>query len=361
MKLGRLTAIMARLALGLITHTGGVGAEEGSRFGINVHAPAGQHLELLFDKVEAAGLGWVRVDFIWAAVEMVPGLYDWRLYDDLVAAARARGLTVLALIAFTPAWATDGPEFSGVPRQVSDWEDFCFRAAERYRGSIDHWEVWNEPNLDHFWDGSRSQYMDLILRPAADAIRAANLEARIGAPALAHLVSGDADWYRWLLDVVEQAGDRLDFVTHHAYDGDGPADVTEKLDANTLFGSTPALWDLVSPSLEEVLREGGWFGRPVWLTETGWDSEAVGEQRQASHYLGLLDRWFTGEESRDWIEKVLFYELEDAPPGLPQFGILRSDASEKPAYEAYRRFVTGLLFSDGFEGGNTSRWSHVAR
>jgi hypothetical protein len=34
-------------------------------YGINVHAPAGERLHFLFDKVQAAGIGWVRIDFRW--------------------------------------------------------------------------------------------------------------------------------------------------------------------------------------------------------------------------------------------------------------------------------------------------------
>src|SRR3954449_5242325 len=76
--------------------------------GVNIHAPQGPELASQLDRVKAAGLGWVRIDFIWAAVETRKGKYDWRAYDALAAAARARGLQVFATIAYTPAWATDG-------------------------------------------------------------------------------------------------------------------------------------------------------------------------------------------------------------------------------------------------------------
>src|SRR5262245_14745292 len=312
-----------------------------SAFGINVHAPQGEALAAQLDRARAAGIGWVRIDFIWALVEPARGKYDWRLYDAIAAAAKARGLQVFATLAYTPGWATDGPAITGVPRNPEDWRRLCFRAAKRYRGKILYWGLWNEPNLPRFWSGSRQQYVDVILKVGADAIHAGNPDAQVGGPDLAHLTAGDADWYDWLRRTLLEAGDRLDFITHHLYDTDGNRDVTARLEASTLFGSKPSFWDAVAPSVKEVLKDTGWLGRkPFWLTETGWESARVSEARQAQYYSGLLGDWFTGRAGRDWIQKIFFYELLDAPaPDGLTWGILRADGSPKPAYEAYRGFI----------------------
>jgi hypothetical protein len=210
----------------------------------------------------------------------------------------------------------------------------------RYRGKITYWGLWNEPNLPQFWAGSRDQYIDVILKTGADAIHAGNRGAKVGGPDLAHLVSGDSDWYDWLRESLLEAGDRLDFITHHIYDSSGNRSVTSKLEASTLFGGHPALWGYVPPSVKEVLESTGWTGKPVWLTETGWESSRVGESRQASYYAGLLSDWFTGRSGRGWLTKVFFYELKDsADPGSSTWGILRPDGSPKPAYDAYQAFA----------------------
>jgi hypothetical protein len=332
---------MRRLALALAFATAAaapLAAQESSPYGINLHAPGPAQRGPLLDRVAAAGIGWVRIDLVWAQVEVEPDRFDWTLYDGLIAAARARGLEVLAILAYTPAWATDGPPLAGVPRDPADWADFCRRVAHRYRDSLRHFEVWNEPNLDHFFAGSREQYLETILLPAADAIRAANPAARVGGPALAHLVSGDSDWYRWLDEILERAGDRLDFVSHHVYDDDHRG-VTRKLEASTLFGDRPAFWGVVNPSLREVLEEAGWSG-PVWLTETGWASDRVGQGSQADAYAGLLGAWLAGDPGRDWIAKLFFYELVDDPRAeIPDWGILDPGLREKPAYAVYRDFI----------------------
>ena len=139
------------------------------------------------------------------------------------------------------------------------------------------------------------------------------------------------------LTLLEAGGD-LDVITHHVYDSDGNRGVTSKLDASTIFANRPSLWDIVPPSVREVLKITGWYRlKPFWLTETGWESGSVSEDRQAAYVSALLGDWFG--VNRDWVDKVFVYELQDAPGGDTSFGILRSDGSPKPAYGAFRGFI----------------------
>ena len=370
------------LALAIASPAPPATAVEVSPYGINIHAPQGDDLTDLLDRVQAAGIGWVRIDFIWAWVEPARDQYDWQVYDAIAAAARARGIEVFATLAYTPPWA--GQAVNGVPNDPGQWAEFCGAAAQRYRTTIRHWGVWNEPNLDKFWAGGQQQYIDVILKPCADAIHAANPAAKVGGPDLAHLTSGDSDWYDWLLEVIEQAGDKLDFVTHHVYDSDGNRDVGDRIDGSTVFGSKPSLWDAVNPSVKEVLKEGHWWGRPVWLTETGWDTTNASESQQSSWIGGLLNDWLGGNPDRSWLQKIFFYELADGPPPGPGWGLLRADRSAKPAFDTYRAFIAshtshlddaapvGSTFPDVMEAGQpmvvrltfrntgTSPWTEAA-
>jgi hypothetical protein len=328
--------VLALLAALVCLPTGPAAADAASPYGVDIHSPGGDELTLVLNEVQAAGIGWVHVAVNWPWVEGSPGSFDWTLYDEIVNAAHARGIQVLATILYTPAWATTGRPQTGVP-DTAAWSDFCRRAAQRYRGQVSYWGLWNEPNLAEFWDGTRQQYIDGLLKPGADAIHAGNPDAKVGGPALAHLSS--ASWFDWLDDVIRQAGDHLDFVTHHAYASDNRG-VTAKLDDSTLFGGFPDLWSVSPPSLQEVLHHAGWWGRPVWLTETGWQSKAVGEPQQAAYYGGILDDWFTGRSGQSWLTKLFFYEMKDGTSATsPSWGILRPDGSEKPAYLAYKDFI----------------------
>ena len=178
MKRLRRTAALLAAALLAATRPAAAAAGEASPYGVNAHAPEGDDLRRLLDLAQAARLGWIRIDFIWSWVEPRRGARDWRVYDGIVTEARARGIEVYASLVGTPAWATDGPEASGVPRDVSEWRAFVRDAARRYRGRVKAWGVWNEPNLPAFWAGTRAQYVDVLLRPASEEIRKAAQRAR---------------------------------------------------------------------------------------------------------------------------------------------------------------------------------------
>ncbi|MDP9120851.1 MAG: hypothetical protein M3O15_05685, partial [Acidobacteriota bacterium] len=182
----------AWIGLALTLGTARAGAQGASPYGIDIHSPSGAELTLVLDRVQTAGIGWVHVAVIWPYVENQPGVRDWRGYDEIVAAAQARHLGILATILYTPAWATRDPTWVGRP-DTQAWKSFCQDAAQRYKGSIQYWGLWNEPNLAEFWSGSRQEYIDLILKPGADAIHAGNPDAKVGGPALAHLSS--SKWY----------------------------------------------------------------------------------------------------------------------------------------------------------------------
>ncbi len=335
----RTAAVLAALLLASLLPARAA-AVEASPYGINIHLPQGAELDRILDSARDAGIGWVRIDFVWAYVETSQDRFDWRLYDAIVHEARERDIEVFATLAYTPQWATSGPYFTGVPDSPDDWADFCSRAARRYKGQIRYWGLWNEPNLDHFWAGTRQQYLNTIVKRGAAAIHAADPGARVGGPDLAHLTSGDSDWYEWLRETLVQEGSSLDFVTHHVYDADGPRDVAKKLAGSTLFGNRPAFWGTVNPSLQEVLDYAGWQGKPVWITETGWESGEVGEAKQAEYLRGLLDEWLTGRQDRTWIDKIFLYEMDDADtPERPTWGLVRRDGSLKPSWFAYRDAV----------------------
>ena len=339
----RLLRTAATIALGFLASVPAARllAEEASPYGVNAHAPGGDDLRFLLDRAEAARIGWVRIDFLWSWVEPVRGQRDYAVYDDIVREARARGIEVYASVGGTPAWATDGPPGIGVPRDVAEWRAFVSESARRYRGRVKAWGVWNEPNLGGFWAGSRSQYFGVLLRPAAEEIRRSDPDALVCGPELAHLRSGGADWYDWLLQAMQQARDVIDVVTHHVYDRDGNAGVTRKLDASTTFGGDPRYWDFVPPSVREVLEYAGAGDKPVWLTETGWASDQVGEANQSAFLVGLLGDWFRRIGEPSWVKKIFVYELvDDGSDGVPRWGLLRPDRTPKPAWTGISTFTS---------------------
>ncbi len=108
-------------------------------------------------------LGWERILFYWS--ELQPnGPDDWNIFhveDGWISTAAAQGRQVVGLLENTPRWATDGPNQIGVPRglylPIDDpnnlWAAFVRKVVARYEGRIDHWIIWNEPDIEPPDDG----------------------------------------------------------------------------------------------------------------------------------------------------------------------------------------------------------------
>jgi hypothetical protein len=307
-------------------------------FGINAHIPS----SAISDRIENAGIEWVRIDFLWSFVEPEKDVYDWTVYDALVDRLEARGLKIYSTLGSTPAWATGGSESSGVPEDPNQWREVCYLAAHRYAGRIEAWGLWNEPNLVRFWEGNRWEYIYEILLPGAEAIALADPTALICAPDLAHLSS--ADWDDWLRDSVRAAIDLLDVVTHHVYPSNARAwEVTYDLETGGPFPWSP-------PSVQEVLQEAGWWRRPFWLTETGVESARWGEATQADFVDDHLHTWYDPDRAhRDWVDRTFFYEMNDGPSPTPYtWGLLHGppDLVPKPAYATYAAYIETATVDD---------------
>ncbi len=64
--------------------------------GVNIHFTDAQPGEL--EMLSAAGFRWVRMDFQWAAIETVPGQYDFAAYDRLLASLVEHKLRALFIL-----------------------------------------------------------------------------------------------------------------------------------------------------------------------------------------------------------------------------------------------------------------------
>jgi hypothetical protein len=312
-------------------------AVDASTFGINAHVPS----DRVADEIVEAGIGWVRVDVVWSAIEPERDVYDWARVDALIDRLEARGLRIYAVLGSTPAWATSGLKHSGVPDDPAEWREFCYLVSARYQGRVDAWGIWNEPNLDRFWEGTRNDYIEVLLLPGAEAIHAADPKALICAADLAHLSS--AHWDGWLYDVVTRAGYAIDVVTLHLYPSYGRADeVTYDLEYKPRLPFT-------SPSIHKALMDAGWWGRPCWLTETGIESGRYGEAAQADYFEGLLGDWFGPHPAGHWIDRIFFYHMYDGkPPTTTSFGIIesRSELVRKSAFVVYQNFISAASVDD---------------
>lgn len=295
-------------------------------------------IERQFDVMADMNVRWVRVDVGWAWIERDPGRPDWAYTDKIVSEAAERGMRVLAVLAFTPAWARASvPGHSGVtprhrPADLSDFARFARVAAQRYVPlGVRSWEVWNEPNIRHFWPPrpDADEYGQLF-RAVAEAIRGVDPQTTI-------LIGGLSPRYESSpteispVDYLEQlyangTAQLADAIGVHPYSFPAmPADEDQRMDGG--FGDLRALRDVVAGH--------GDAGKHIWITEfgapTGTGRHSVSEEDQAAALLQareLLEKW-------KWSGPLIYYELVDGgsdPSDVAEnFGVLRDDLEPKPA------------------------------
>ncbi|NGN92020.1 hypothetical protein G5C66_04615 [Nocardioides sp. KC13] len=134
-----------------------------------------RELESALDDIAGAGFTWIRVDFSWTDIQPVSkDSYTWGPTDRVVRAARAHDLDVLGLISYTPAWARRAGcrDFTCPPASTPAFADFAGEVADRYvsRG-VGTYQLWNEPNLDLFWQQPDPVAYGDLVRRAATALR----------------------------------------------------------------------------------------------------------------------------------------------------------------------------------------------
>lgn len=362
---------------------------------------------LRYQQALAAGAGWTRWPLYWNAVETSPGVYNWSGYDRLVSADLAAGLRTNAILLGTPTFYGDSTSISGLYEPIfadgtdvpafgkpinpgNKWAMYVHAAVSRYRpgGTLAQrsgwsysegvrvWEVWNEPDLDLFWQGSVADYARL-LKVAYMAIKQADNSAQVMFGGLAYGEPEVNDWLANTLRLIQQDPDHttynwyFDLVGLHSYTDARRTGFVVSRVKTTLFG----------------------FGldRPVWLNETGlsvwddypgatWAAGDIGQrelrgtmEQQAAFVLQSAAYAFAAGA-----EKVMFHQFYDDcgdsggdfPPDSGQagdaYGFYRNPptaecfsqhpypATPRPSVEAFKTLAK--VFGDGnFAGGEVWR------
>ncbi len=141
------------------------------------------------EMVRLMNFSHVKQIFGWEDIEPQPGEWHWEYADEVVAEVLYRGRQVIARVDHPPAWAVVDPasRADGVPFNVEAYAEFCGALAERYRGQIAGYQVWNEPNLQREWAGhapDAAGYVTL-LGACHSAIKAADPDAIVISAGLA--------------------------------------------------------------------------------------------------------------------------------------------------------------------------------
>ncbi len=152
-------------------------------------------------RVQEMGFGWVKQNFGWRDIEGGgKGEFNWYWPDFVVDLTEEAGLNLLVRLDHQPLWSVMSLPDEQItnnqpPVNYQDFADFCGVLAERYRGRIDAYQIWNEPNLSREW-GLRppnpAEYVAL-LKGCYEAIKTADPQAIVISAGLAPTGNDDVN------------------------------------------------------------------------------------------------------------------------------------------------------------------------
>jgi len=284
-----------------------------------------QEKELL----DEMGCVWVLYTFFWKNIEPEKDVFDFTQYDNYVSGSKRQGRKIIGVLGYTPSYFYDG----GIKDYISK-ENMPFylryieKTISRYKGQVDVWCIWNEPNIAS-WDGKDSEFYELT-KLTTIKIRETDPDAYI---------IGGAFWRsptNFIKKMYKAGGfNGLDGIAFHPY-GANPSDCMNVIDKFT-------------KTLSEINYSG-----PVWITETGyptggWYPTKVNQKK----YPVFIAKTLTGAAARG-ARALLWYEIFDRVdaenPSLDSekhFGLLNKDLSRKPgswAYELCARYLPGSRY-----------------
>jgi hypothetical protein len=283
--------LVALLALGLAACGGGGGARSSSQsssdsattssaagtrpvsgplVGVMFDGPALSgtiNLGRQLDQAVASGAESIRLVVDWSRVQpTADGPVSFADLDRVVAAAAARGLTLLPVVERTPRWDALRPGNAGSPpRDPAPFAALLAALVKRYgpsgsfwdahpgtpRVPIRMWQIWNEPHFTSYWSEQpfAPGYVKLLATAHA-AIKAADPGAKV-------VLAGLADFsWQYLAQIyrIPGAAGLFDVVALHPYTAQPRGVIT------------------IMQRARAVMNQHGDSAKPILATEITWPS-----------------------------------------------------------------------------------------
>ena len=339
--------------------------------------------ERTLQMVAAAGFHWIRQEFPWEDIEIHgrgdfvdrrndldgDGVADpidaWAKYDNIVALAEEYGLEIIARLSNPPAWSRADGDASGTyapPDDLTDFGNYVYAVASRYRGRIHTYQVWNEPNIYPEWGEQPvdPEAYTRLLCLAYRRIKEADPAAIVVSGAMAQTVSftpgpgpgtgmSDLVFLQRMYDA--GAADCFDVLAVNDYMlWSGPTD--RRLPPSYVINYNRPLF------LRDVMVANGDAHKPIWISEMNANAvpndpsiQGVGAygqvtlEQQARYaplaYQRVMEEW-------PWVGVVNFWFFKRASDAERDqswyyFRMVEPDFTPLPVYDAMRAYTTDLV------------------
>ncbi len=319
--------------------------------------------------IAEAGFHWIRQEFPWEDIEIHgrgdfedrrndPPRSAWEKYDHIVALAEQYGLEIQARLSNPPAWSRADGNARGTfapPDDIQDFVNYAVTVAERYRGRIRAYQVWNEPNIYPEWGEQNvdaAAYTDLLCR-TYEALKAVDPTIIVISGALAPTAALDG---RNLTDVafLQQmydagAGACFDVLAVNGYGlRSGP---TDRRMRPMIMNYGRNQW------IRDIMVANGDAEKPIWISEMNWNPvpgpEEVPDIAGRYNYGQVTEeqqaRWvpLAYERARlewPWVGVINYWYFKPASDyernqSFYYFRMVEPDFTPLPVYEAMRAYI----------------------
>ena len=293
-------------------------------------------MHVILDDWPTVSFGDIRSSGVsWRKLEPSRGKFDWSPLDRQVSRALAHGKKFYYSTGGVPKW------WAGTSH-IQDFDDFVAALATRYKGKIEAYELWNEPDQDEaIVQGSMSDIV-LLTQHMHDDIRRIDPAALIASPAVVRVSWMDGYW--------GAGGVRdVDVVALHGYPPHSSV-------APEIIGPQKA-----SPMLS-LMAKYGLSAKPLWDSEASWGDSTYGivdlEQQAGFVARFYLLHWSYGFTRYYWYS---WDDNGDGPGGVG-WGTLFNPTTKIPlpaarAYQQVHNWMVGATMSTPCTMAPDSTWT----
>ncbi|MBT7165157.1 MAG: hypothetical protein HN904_20425 [Victivallales bacterium] len=240
--------------------------------------------------------------------------------------ARTNGMRIVGILGFPPVWASTAPVGTERPwvykPDLTAWGRSVEATTRQFAGLVDHWEIWNEPNISVFWE-PRPNAADFL-----DVVRVGYAAAKRGNPACTVITPGLAG-----------AGERGEDFLGNLIRG-GAVPFCDAISIHPYRQTTPEGSDLVGDiqRISDLCEENG-GRRHLWITEWCWTTQIGGGSSEERSAI-MTGRGIPLALGTGLVDRIIWFRLAD--PGTDRFysehnyGLCHNDLTPKPAYFAFR-------------------------
>ncbi|MEO8285893.1 MAG: hypothetical protein ABI670_05620 [Chloroflexota bacterium] len=334
-----------------------------------------QNRERLLNMVKDVNFGWITQQIEWKETETPKGVLYFEEIDRIVNDARQHNVRVLLSVVKAPSWETGG--FNGFPKDPADLYDFMKALATHFKGRVDAYMVYNEPNLSgESGDVNPSRYVE-VLKQGYLGVKAGDPNAIVLSGALAPTGVNDPEGkrgpgelgvlsdLRYLEEMYQynngEVRSYFDVLGIHPYGFNNPPELKWPDNPNNnpafplndkgqidYYNRSNSFYFRRIEEQRAIMEKYGDGAKQVWVTEYGWCSDfrpdGYGEckyntEQDQGDYLVRAIQY--SKKYYPWMGVMFIWNLnfstfQEWYTGPSHFSIINGDWSGRPAYFALK-------------------------